>query len=281
MARSTPTYTPKRNYAIGLFLSAFILFSDISYGSFSQVRVIFKATNLYVQMISSGVLENIINTYSSFQETENLLQENKELKEQILQIKTRDFLAKIDTDEKIKIVNLHKELVGKFETNNFHLYKIASIDLRNYLCCSTHKIFLQNPKKIPIKKNLPVLVRESFIGQTTVSYLNLIEVILFSDTDHVLPIKSNFFYCNARGKGKPLLISCRLSKSIDVSKHEVGDPIYTSGLGGIFIKDIEVGLISSINSISIDEIEVIITLKANPLKESFYGIMGNQNNEVS
>ena len=280
MARSTPTYTPIRNYAIGFFLSIFLLFCDINYGSFSQVRVISKAATLYIQMISIGVLENIVNTYSSFQETKNLLEENKELKDQILQIKTKDFIEKTDTAEKIKIINLYKGLVGRFESNNIHLYKIASIDLRNYFCCSTHKIFLQNPQKILIKENLPVLAGESFIGQTTTSYLNLIEVILFSDTDHVLPIKSNSFYCDARGKGKPLMISCTLNKNIDVFENEVGDPVYTSGLGGIFMKDIEVGLISGINTISIDEIEVIILLKADPLQESFYGIINQRNDEI-
>jgi len=280
MARSTPTYTPIRNYAIGFFLSALLLFSDINYGSFSEVRGIFKATTLYVQMISTGVLETTGNTYSSFQESKNLLQENKELKEEILQIKTKDFLEKKDTAEKIKIINLYKELVTIFKSDDIHLHKIASIDLRNYFCCSTHKIFLQNLKKIKINENLPVLAGDSFIGQTTKNYLNFIEVILFSDTNHVLPIKSNFFYCDARGKGKPLLISCTLNKHNDVFKNQVGDSIYTSGLGGIFTQDIEVGSISSVNFISNDEIEVEITLKANPLEEIFYGIMSKQNNEI-
>ena len=76
MARSTPTYTPIRNYAIGFFLSALLLFSDINYGYFSQVRGIFKATTLYVQIFSGGVIETIGNTYSSFQDSKNLLKEN-------------------------------------------------------------------------------------------------------------------------------------------------------------------------------------------------------------
>ena len=68
MARSTPTYTPIRNYAICFFLSTFLLFSDISYGSFSQVRGVSKATSLYVRMISGSLLEIIGDTYSSFKE---------------------------------------------------------------------------------------------------------------------------------------------------------------------------------------------------------------------
>ncbi len=280
MARSTPTYTPIRNYAIGILLSVFLLFVDINYGSFSSIRGFIKATTLYVQISSTSLVQNIGYTFSAFQNTKDLLKENQELKEQILKINIKDFIENTNTDKNIKILNLYEGLVGTFESNNINLYKIASIDLRNYLCCSTHRIVLHNPQKIQIKKNLPVLAGESFIGQTANSYIGFIEVILLSDIDHFLPIKSNNFYCDARGKGKPLLISCSLDKEVDVFKNVVGDPVYTSGLGGIFMKDIEIGLISEIKSISVDEIEVIITLKANPLEEIFYGIISDGNDEI-
>ena len=81
MARSTPTYTPVRNYAIGFFLSAFLLFSDISYGTFVPLRGYINASTLYAQMISSGVFENISNTFLSFQGNKSLLEDNKELRE--------------------------------------------------------------------------------------------------------------------------------------------------------------------------------------------------------
>jgi cell shape-determining protein MreC len=167
-----------------------------------------------------------------------------------------------------------KDLVDKFD-NNIDIHKIASIDLKNYLCCSSHKIFLQNPQKIQIKENLPVLAGGSFIGQTSKQYLNLIEVILFSDSNHVLPVKSDIFYCNARGKGKPLLISCSPKINIKDLGSKIGDSIYTSGLGGIFIKDTEIGFISDISMDSAGELEVIITLLGNPLEENFYGSIGN------
>ena len=56
---------------------------------------------------------------------------------------------------------------------------------------------------------------------------------------------------------------------------KIGDSIYTSGLGGIFIKDTKIGFISDISMDSAGELEVIITLLGNPLKENFYGIIGN------
>ena len=154
------------------------------------------------------------------------------------------------------------------------------MDLRNYLCCSTHRIFLQNINNVSAEKNVPVYAGGSFVGQTKDSYLGFIEVILLSDTSHVLPIKSNSFYCDARGKGKPMLISCTLDQNNENVKIQIGDAVYTSGLGGIFFKNIEIGFVSAINTVSINETEVFITLKTNPLEETFYGIISKETDDI-
>tara|TARA_Y100001968_G_scaffold297339_1_gene306199 strand:+ start:149 stop:988 length:840 start_codon:yes stop_codon:yes gene_type:complete len=279
MARTTPKYTPIRNYAIGFFLSALLLFTDISYGTFNPVRGFVNASTLYAQTISKGIFENIISTFSSFQKNRNLLQENKELKKKILQIRTKDFVNGKNNEEKLQIINFYMNSISFLKSNDIEIFKIASIDLRNYLCCSKHRIFLQN-NNVPVGKNVPVFAGESFVGQTKGTYINFIEVILFSDINHVLPIKSNFLYCDARGKGKPMLISCKLNKNNKDSKNHIGDPVYTSGLGGVFLKDVEIGTISSITPFSPNEVEILITLKANPLEETFYGIMSKAANEI-
>ena len=96
MARSTPTYTPIRNYAIGFFLSIILLFSDVSYGVFTPLRGYVNASTLYAQIISNVILENISNTFHSFKKNRNLSNENKELKEKILEIRTKEFIEKIE-----------------------------------------------------------------------------------------------------------------------------------------------------------------------------------------
>jgi len=280
MARSTPSYTPVRNYALGFFLSAFLLFSDISYGTFAPLRGFVHASNLSVQLVASSMFENISNSLSSFQQNKNLAQENKELREQIRKIRTQDFIQRKDAEESLKIIDLQETLIDSLKTKNINIFKIASIDLKNYFCCSTHRIFLHNSNQAQVAENTPVFAGGSFIGQTKNTYLNFTEVILFSDIKHLLPIKSNYFYCNARGKGKPMLISCKLNKNIDDFQNKIGDSIFTSGLGGIFLKDIEIGMISAINSISINEIEVVITLKTDPLEENFFGMIGREADEI-
>ena len=279
MARSTPTYTPIRNYAITFFISAFLLFSDISYETFAPIRGTLNASTLYVQTISRSIVDNITITLSSFNKNKNLLQENKELTEQILQKEIKDFFKSKSYEEQIQIINLQNNQI-LLKGNGINIFKIASIELRNYLCCSTHKIFLNNPNQVKTKKNSPVFAGGSFVGQTKKTYMNFIEVILLSDIRHVLPVKTNFFYCDAKGKGKPMLISCMLNKSYDAFENNLGDIVYTSGLGGIFFKDTEIGFISAVIPVSIKQIEVVITLKTNPLEENFYGVISNQTDEI-
>ncbi len=280
MARYTPTNTPIRNYAIAFFLSAFILYADISYQTFAPIRGIVRSSALGVQVVSRNIVENISFTFSSFKQNKYLLQENKNLRDQILQIDTRNFIEKKENEKNIHINDFQKTLFSTFKTNGINVFKIASIDLRNYFCCSSHRVFLHNPNKIKIEKNFSVFAGNSFVGQTKNSYMSFIEVILLSDTEHLLPIKSDFFYCDARGKGKPMLISCKVNNKDNDFENQIGDIILTSGLGGIFLKDVEIGFISEIVPITSNEIEVVITLKANPLEENFYGIIVKDTDEV-
>ena len=280
MARHTPTNTPIRNYATAFFLSAFILYADISYQAFSPIRGIIHASTLSVQVISSRIIENINFTFSSIKQNKYLLQENKKLRDQILKIETQHLIEKKGNEEKVQVIDFEETLSNTFKLNDINVYKIASIDLRNYFCCSSHKVFLHNPDKIKIKKNLSVFAGNSYVGQTKKMSMNFIEVILLSDANHILPIKSDFFYCDAKGKGKPMLISCKINNNDNDFKNRIGDIVFTSGLGGIFLKDVEIGVISDIIPFTTNEIEVVITLKTNPLEENFYGIISKDTNEI-
>ena len=136
MARSTPTYTPVRNYAIGFSLSALLLFSDISYGAFAPLRGFVNASTIYAKMISNGIFENIGETFSSFQRNKIILQENKELKEKILQIRTKDFIHRKDNEEKIQIINFHTGLIDSLKNNDIDIFIKGSLfyDLNMYYC---------------------------------------------------------------------------------------------------------------------------------------------------
>ena len=151
-------------------------------------------------------------------------------------------------------------------------FKIASFDLKNYLCCSSHTLYLRNPNKFDIAENLPVSNGHTFIGQTLGRDLNLVKVILLSDASHILPIKIRDFYCNARGAGRPLEIKCVAPRNSESSNLEVNDLALSSGLGGVFPNNIVIGKISSIIDNNLDETEILIRLNGDPLQQNYFGI---------
>ena len=175
------------------FLSALILFIDINYKSFAPLRGIVNASSLYVQIFSRNIVENVSFTFSSFKQIKQLLLENKKLREEILKIETKDFIEKKDNEEKIQIINFKEIQSSTFKSDDINIYKIASIDLKNYYCCSSHKIFLHNQNKITIENNLPVFAGKSFVGQTKNTHMSFIEVILYQILSMYFQLNLIFF----------------------------------------------------------------------------------------
>jgi len=272
MARSAPSYTPIRNYFIGFFLSALILFADIRFDSFASIKGFFRASSLYLQLVSNVPLDQLNKITSTFSEKIAITQENNYLKQEIIKLQTKAMIEQKMFSRQIDRINSYENKLNTLGMKSISLFEIASIDLKNYLCCSSHRLFLNNPDKKLIGSNLPVMAKESYVGQTRKNYMNFIEVILFSDAEHLLPIKSSSFFCNARGRGKPLMISCVVNTE-ESALTNINDSIFTSGLGGVFMPNIKVGEIIETNSLSIDESEVIIKLIDDPLEQNLFGIV--------
>ena len=76
-----------------------------------------SASSSYVQIISGSIFENIRFTFASFKQNKYLLQENKNLRDQILQIGTKDFIEKKDNEDKVQITDFQDALSNIFKTN--------------------------------------------------------------------------------------------------------------------------------------------------------------------
>jgi cell shape-determining protein MreC len=273
MARTTPTFTPIGKYALAFLISLALMVGDLSYGTFSPLRGFFKASSIYSQLIVSNLLNSIEYTIVSFQDKKLLLRSNETLRTELLQMQTKDFLKRQSDSISKDLIQLEGEFQDLIKNIDVKIFKIASFGLKNYLCCSAHELHLLNSQKLEIGQNLPVSNGNSFIGQTAGKNFSLIKVIMLSDIDHVLPVKSKNLFCNARGAGKPLFISCVTDHHEDLNGNKVNDPIFTSGLGGIFPRDVLVGTISSITELSLERHEIMIKLVANPLNENYLGIL--------
>ena len=196
MARSTPTYTPAGKYVLGGIISLALLFSDINYQTFSFARGFTQATGIYSQLILGNLFDSLTQFTITFTDKKDLTEANQRLRDELLLMQNKIFLdqkSQSITQELLNARNGAKELN---EGIAFPSFQIASFDLKNYLCCSSHTLYLKNPNKLDVASNLPVSNGHTFIGQTSGRDLNLIKVILFSDITHILPIKikgTNYF----------------------------------------------------------------------------------------
>ena len=60
---------------------------------------------------------------------------------------------------------------------------------------------------------------------------------------------------------------------VDTKEIEVGRIFYSSGLGGIYPKDIEIGKVNKVIQIDPTTINIEIKLSANPLKSDLFGVI--------
>ena len=83
----------------------------------------------------------------------------------------------------------------------------------------------------------------------------------------------NKFYCEASGLGIPKKIFCDVDLTLGDKNFELKQKIYSSGLGGIFPKGIEIGSIYEIQDLTPKEVRIIIDLNADPLTSNYFGVL--------
>ena len=127
-----------------------------------------------------------------------------------------------------------------------------------------------------VKENV-VFNSSGIIGQIS-NEGKYLEVILLTDTSHSIPIKSitDEFFCNARGSGKANIIICSYNPLIWKEQITLNKEFYTSGLGGVYPRDIKIGDVINIEDISATRKDIEIKLSANPLESNLLGVLLGQ-----
>ena len=272
MARSTPTYTPPGKYVLAGIISTVLLISDLSYQTFNSVRQMTQASGIYTQLILGDIYEYTSQFTIIYQDKKDLVATNKKLSNELLFIQNKVFLDQQSRLTSKKILDVKKQLESGFDEELVQSFRVTSFDLKNYLCCSSHTLYLKNPNKLDVASNLPVSNGQTFIGQTSGNSLGLVKVILLSDASHILPIRIKNLYCNALGAGRPQIIKCLAPKQSQSSSLKVNDLVFTSGLGGVFPSNVVVGRITSVINNNLGEREIFIGLNGDPLKQNYFGI---------
>lgn len=274
---STPNSSVITYFSYILLASLFIYF-DFTYEAFSKPKIFYNSTVLTSKYtIKKYITEPLREIPSSFRSKSKLKKENKELKEKLNKEYISNFIISNNEQFFLNEDQLKNFVDSKFDYNKAVFSKLVNFDTYSYFCCDNHDMAIRAISK-PDQNLLqrPVISSGGLLGQVISDSNGIQEVMLISSTDHYIPIKSKDFYCNARGSGKPMIISCTYNKFIWDSPLKIGQDIYSSGLGGVYPKGIFLGQVIEILEKNDSHNEVRFKLTTNPLEYNFFAILISQ-----
>ena len=254
-------------------ICASILFIDFRFGFFKPVQNFYNSSSIFIKVVSSeSIVRPLYRLLSSIWDTKKVKEENqslkKELNRQLIEnyiISNREILNRNIFSDVINLKKIDSELVPA---------KVVSFDINQYRCCDKHRMFLSPEITGQVDSFKVVINPEGIIGQTIKVNKSLFEVILLSDKNHKIPIHNGYeFYCEASGLGIPKKIFCDVDLTLGERNFELKQKIFSSGLGGIFPKGIEIGSIYEIQDLSLKEVRVVIELNADPLSSNYFGVI--------
>ena len=276
MARISPTPGQKLTFVFFTFLSALILYIDISTSSFDSIKHGFKSFKISSSYIAKNIsIEPIKSLISLGQSKNELVLENKNLKKALNNSYLNNYIISREN-----IFYKDKEIIKKaYEDSKYNFkYDVAqlrSVDPNMFKCCDKHRMFIEvyGSSEHGYKESI-VFNSSGIIGQV-IEKNKFSEVLLLTDTSHSLPIKSesNQFFCNAAGSGRPEIIICSYNPLVWDEDINIDQVFFTSGLGGIYPKDIEVGYLESIKLVNKTNTILEIKLFANPLDGNLFGVL--------
>ena len=276
MARAAPTPGQKLSFIFFIILGSLILYIDITSNNFQSIKNGFKSFKISSSYIAKEIsIEPLKSIFSLSKSKSQLIEENKGLRDALELSYLNNYLI-----SKENIFFKDKEIIKKAHNQNNYKFEydiayLKSLDPNMYKCCDKHRMFIdikQNSDNLYVES--VVFNTEGLVGQI-IGESKFYEVLLLTDISHILPIKLNSseFFCNAKGSGRSEYIICTYNPLIWTKEIKENQTFYTSGLGGIYPKDIEVGYVSSIEVVDSTQTNIEIKLLANPLNGNMFGVL--------
>ena len=277
MARVAPTTGSKILYLLCLIIGSLLLYIDINYKSFEGVKNNYKSALITSSYLAKSLtIDPFVYIYELSKLKSTLIDENKKLKRELDESYLSNFIISRETKFFSDSSSIEKLLDFYNLDKVFHLSEIKYFDTEKYFCCDQHRLFIQ--LVIPSKKNFtgsPVFNSSGIVGQVIYD-TGIKEVMLLSDSTHSLPVFSDDYFCNASGTGSPGLISCSYSSLIWPKPIFEGQKFFSSGMGGIYPRNVYIGPAKNIKKIDDVNIKFDIVLATDPLKENNLAILENQ-----
>ena len=274
MSRVVPTRGTKTSSFLFICLSALLIYIDITYKSFEGIKNSYKSFTISSTYLLKAIsIDPLYKTYKLFNDKSQLIKENKELKLELDKSYLSNYIMSADSkffaDDKLIKTFLERNQIN----DTFYLAKTKSFDAQLYFCCAQHRLFLEILNKPDIDFIGGVVINSKGIVGQIINDRGLQETLLLSDADHVLPIVSGQYFCNAKGSGTPGKISCTYSSLIWPNKIIKGQNFYSSWLGGVYPRGILIGHVSKIENIDDTLVRLEINLVSGPIQENTFGVL--------
>ena len=274
MSRVVPTRGTITLSFLFICLSAFLIYIDITYKSFEGIKNSYKSFAISSTYLLKAIsIDPLYKTYKLVTDKSQLIKENKELKLELDKSYLSNFIMSADSkffaDDKLIKTFLERNQIN----DTFYLAKTKSFDAQLYFCCAQHRLFLEILNKPDIDFIGGVVINSKGIVGQIINDKGFQETLLLTDAEHVLPIVSGQYFCNAKGSGTPGKISCTYSSLIWPNKIIKGQNFYSSGLGGVYPRGILIGHVSKIENIDDTLVRLEINLVSSPIQENTFGVL--------
>lgn len=276
MARISPTRGQKLIFILYILLGVGILYLDIISNNFQSVKNGFKSFKISSSYFLNQItIEQIKKLAERSKSKKFLIKENEMLKEALDLSYLNNYLISKENN----FYKDHEIIKYAAKDKNYQSsYKIAqlrSFDPNTFNCCDRHRMFVEVISDNNEDFNEFMVFNVSGIIGQIIHTNKYSEVLLLTDISHYTPIKSstNDFFCNAQGSGRSEIIICTYNPLVEDQEIIAGHIFYTSGLGGIYPKDIEIGQVDKVIKIDSTTVELEIKLSANPVSNDLLGVI--------
>tara|TARA_B100000085_G_scaffold268952_1_gene279861 strand:+ start:331 stop:1167 length:837 start_codon:yes stop_codon:yes gene_type:complete len=276
MARISPTRGQKLIFILYILLGVGILYLDITSNSFQSVKNGFKSFKISSSYFLNQItIEQIKNLSKRSKSKKSLIKENEMLKEALDLSHLNNYLIAKENH----FYKDHEIIKYAADDKNYQSsYKIAqlrSFDPNIFNCCDRHRMFVEVISDNNEDFNEFMVFNSSGIIGQIIHTNKYSEVLLLTDISHYIPIKSNTddFFCNAQGSGRSEIIICTYNPLVEAQEIIAGHKFYTSGLGGIYPKDIEIGQVDKVIKIDSTTVMLEIKLSSNPISSDLLGVI--------
>lgn len=226
---------------LAVVISASLMLADSRLGAFSQVRFLLNSLVAPIQYAADLPRTMFDGFYERFYSRHQLMELNRNLKREVLTLKSDLILLEQYKEENQR---LRKLLGSSFLRDEKKVVtEVMAVDTSPY----RHQVVIDKGQVDGVYVGQPVINEKGIVGQVTFVAAHNSRVLLLIDANNAIPVQNirNDIRVIASGNGQTDEIQLEhIPTSTDIA---VGDLLVTSGLGGVYPEGYPVAYVSNVD----------------------------------